>query len=865
MIRKIIYGFFTILLLLFMSGIIFIKTGVKIDKFENKFVKIEGFFLKLENNLILRVKDLQINKKELSDANPTPKTPAELREKNEKLIEYSKKFTLAMKFFEEINIQNLRIGEDKIEVLYHDDIFFIDTRYFRINAGLSQLSNGLKVSINEISLKDFNATLKGEASANFKSSIYDFNGTFASHEISGEISALNIGSNLNLEVSNAHATSLKRFMDELGALTGLNPHAKEWIYGLVVAQKYYIDTLKIAIDLDNPHADEKRIFARASAQDLNVSFASTVSPVIADCADITLENGTLDIAIGNPTFNGISLDGSGVKIKQIFSGEPIVALDLRTKENIGKDLIDILAFYGINEPVYVSKAEQIDARVLIDIDPVHESAAVDANVSLKNGEIMISKAKFKSSHASVHITEKSLNIKNSNLSNEIFNATADGTIDFTTRKAKFSGEIKSFNITAGDNEILKFSNVKDNLTLDFSGTAPILHSQFLGADMRFGDKIDINVAEIKDLINFSKTLKTIGITGGDAHISTADFSNFTITSKNLKFDFGLIEKNGRYYNSDSLNLKVAGSSLNGAMGNGKLSFSSGKTGTNITLKDLDIMIDTSVQTSEFNSGSNSARSKFNFSGTNSSVILTDMNKTIDLVSYSGSLSGKDMSLNAKFRQGDFKLIFKKSLFQIFAQNISGRELNQIIGSQSFDSGNFTLKASGIDPRNYRGEILVENTFLKDYIVYQKLLSFLNSVPSLLAFKTPDFNDRGFSVKNGKIYFRRSEDKIYLNAMQFEGTSADIAGNGEVNLKSGALNIDLELKYLKDASSIISKIPLLNQIILGEDKTISTIIEIRGTMSKPTYSTAVTTDVLKTPYNLIKNTLMLPFVIFKDEK
>ena len=37
------------------------------------------------------------------------------------------------------------------------------------------------------------------------------------------------------------------------------------------------------------------------------------------------------------------------------------------------------------------------------------------------------------------------------------------------------------------------------------------------------------------------------------------------------------------------------------------------------------------------------------------------------------------------------------------------------------------------------------------------------------------------------------------------------------------------------------------------------------MKKPTYSTGVATDVLKTPYNLIKNTLMLPFVIFGDSE
>ncbi|MBQ7270842.1 MAG: AsmA-like C-terminal domain-containing protein, partial [Campylobacter sp.] len=114
-------------------------------------------------------------------------------------------------------------------------------------------------------------------------------------------------------------------------------------------------------------------------------------------------------------------------------------------------------------------------------------------------------------------------------------------------------------------------------------------------------------------------------------------------------------------------------------------------------------------------------------------------------------------------------------------------------------------------------------------------------------------------------FRRSGEKIIIEAMDFVGTSADIAGSGEINLKNKNINIDLEIKYLKDASSFISKIPLLNHIILGKDGTISTIVEIRGTLDKPTYKTGVAKDLISTPFNIIKNTLTLPFVIFERDK
>ena len=142
------------------------------------------------------------------------------------------------------------------------------------------------------------------------------------------------------------------------------------------------------------------------------------------------------------------------------------------------------------------------------------------------------------------------------------------------------------------------------------------------------------------------------------------------------------------------------------------------------------------------------------------------------------------------------------------------------------------------------------------------MSFLNSIPSLLTLKTPDFNDKGFTIKNGKILFEKTGEKVKFLAIDIEGSSADIGGHGQIDLKSGAINVDLELKILKDASGIIDKIPLVNQIILGKDRSLSTVISVRGTLEKPEYSTQVLTDALLSPFKVIRNVLQAPFLIFE---
>ena len=130
------------------------------------------------------------------------------------------------------------------------------------------------------------------------------------------------------------------------------------------------------------------------------------------------------------------------------------------------------------------------------------------------------------------------------------------------------------------------------------------------------------------------------------------------------------------------------------------------------------------------------------------------------------------------------------------------------------------------------------------------------------FKTPDFGADGYPVKFGKILFEKKADTLKFLAIELESSSADIGGHGTINLATKEIDVDLELKLLKDASSIIDKIPLINQIVLGKDRTLSTVIKVRGTLQKPQYSTQILQDALLSPFKIIRNVLEAPFLIFE---
>ena len=88
------------------------------------------------------------------------------------------------------------------------------------------------------------------------------------------------------------------------------------------------------------------------------------------------------------------------------------------------------------------------------------------------------------------------------------------------------------------------------------------------------------------------------------------------------------------------------------------------------------------------------------------------------------------------------------------------------------------------------------------------------------------------------------------------------GYGGVDLKTRKIDVDLKLKYLKDASAMIGFIPFVSQVFLGDEKEISTQIKIHGSIDKPEFDTQVAQDIITSPFRIFLNILKLPINIFK---
>ena len=843
-----------------LSFILLLKYGIKINDFEFYGVKLEQLYIKLDKKIIARAKQIRL---------PNFKKESKQKSSDERLLNLSKSVDFIDTIFQEISLENVQIGDNfKLKILFLDDIFFVDSPYLNVDIKFqNEQQDGIDLfSVRNLSFKDFNISISGEGSANFDKNDYKFEGNFTSHELHGKLNFALKDTFLTYKAHDVEAGSIKNFIDELDRRIELNSEVKNWIYGYIVADDYELKEINGKADLAKNNFYLNDLNATANTKNLLVKFEKGLPAVNVGEANITLKNSKLKFDLISPIYKGKKLDGSNVTINNIFDEKSAnLELLIKTKSIYDEAINEILKAYKIIVPVrQLSGKMDASLKILIKLDEKslenfdERSVIANGEFKLSDAVLEIAGSKFNTKNALVKlINTTNLSIDATGFGLEFFKANAKADINLQKSTGEIKGVIESFDLKEKNDEILTFKNEPFNAFLDFSKAGEtLLKIEPFGLDMSFGSESKISTKNSKFFIESSPVLKQNGVRGFDElSIKNKDFTDLEIFAKEVNFDLPFLDKNGSKYENDDLKILVSKAGVKVDSASKKLSLDIKEKAINVKTKDLNLLVLDDNKTSE-------QSTPLELLAKNGDIILRDLNKTLPFTSFSAEKKGKSTSLNGLAQQGRVGYFNDEKSINLDATDISGEFINDLFGIKSFEGGKFRLKMLGENSKNFKAEVRFFGTYLKDYIFYQRLLSFLNSVPSLLSFKTPDFNDKGFTVKNGKILLTRNGDMIEFLAIEMIGTSADIGGRGTIDLKSKKINIDLELKLLKDASSIIDKIPLVNQIILGKDRSLSTVIAIRGTTDKPEYSTQILQDALLSPLKIIRNVIQAPFLIFE---
>ncbi|WP_149717743.1 YhdP family protein [Campylobacter concisus] len=821
---------------------------------------MEQLYIKLDKKIIARAKQIKL---------PNFKKESKQKSSDERLLNLSKSVDFIDTIFQEISLENVQIGDDfKLKILFLDDIFFVDSPYLNVDIKFqNEQQDGIDLfSVRNLSFKDFNVSISGEGSADFDKNDYKFEGNFTSHELHGKLNFALKDTFLTYKAYDVKAGSIKNFIDELDRRIELNSEVKSWIYGYIVADDYELKEINGKANLAKNNFYLNDLNATANTKNLLVKFEKGLPAVNVGEANITLKNSKLKFDLISPIYKGKKLDGSSVAINNIFDEKSAnLELLIKTKSIYDEAINEILKAYKIIVPVrQLSGKMDASLKILIKLDEKslenfdEKSVIANGEFKLSDAVLEIAGSKFNAKNALVKlINTTNLSIDATGFGLEFFKANAKADINLQKSTGEIKGMIESFDLKEKNDEILAFKNEPFSAFLDFGkADETLLKIEPFGLDMSFGSESKIATKNSKFFIENSPVLKQNGVRGFDElSIKSKDFTDLEFFAKGANFDLPFLDKNGSKYENDDLKILVSKAGVKVDSASKKLSLDIKEKAINVKTKDLNLLVLDDNKTSE-------QSTPLELLAKNGDIILRDLNKTLPFASFSAEKKGKSTSLNGLAQQGRVGYFNDEKRINLDATDISGEFINDLFGIKSFEGGKFRLKMLGENSKNFKAEVRFFDTFLKDYIFYQRLLSFLNSVPSLLSFKTPDFNDKGFTVKNGKILLTRNGDMIEFLAIEMIGTSADIGGRGTIDLKSKKINIDLELKLLKDASSIIDKIPLVNQIILGKDRSLSTVIAIRGTTDKPEYSTQILQDALLSPLKIIRNVIQAPFLIFE---
>lgn len=103
------------------------------------------------------------------------------------------------------------------------------------------------------------------------------------------------------------------------------------------------------------------------------------------------------------------------------------------------------------------------------------------------------------------------------------------------------------------------------------------------------------------------------------------------------------------------------------------------------------------------------------------------------------------------------------------------------------------------------------------------------------------------------------DSYTLNSPELK-----IAGFARVNMINDSIAGTLTLK--SDLGSALGKVPMVGYILLGDDGSISTTVNLKGKLSDPIVETAIAKEIVTAPFNILKRTITYPFLwMIPDER
>ena len=841
---KNIWRFFLFIFLFITLLFVLLTNGIRIENITLPKIKISQLYIKLDKKLIVSIDKLDISIQSKKNSSL------------EELHDITSKLPYLYSLFKSISIQNIVYDNKIVHFLYKDEIFYIDSDFLTIDAKIRDWEDSIEVDIKQMILKDFHLKIKGNLQARLKEKLFDFRGSFTTFNISGGIELRVDKNELYYRLNTKKFNSLMPFMDFISKKVELEPLIADWVYKKIVADEYQLHNLEGKFNLDTFDFYPKLMKARATGKNAVIKFDENAPSALINAMNIILKNDQLIFDVKKAEYQGKDVTNTKVHIYHLMTAGTGIVVDINANTILDDSIHAVLHAFDIKVPI-IQTAGTTEANVKIDIKflPFGVKSYTgyfkinDANITL-SGLPLYSKSGY------IELDNGMIFLKDVNLKYDtIFNIHTSGDLNLTNGFYKSNNKINSLHVNFNKLDLIHVEDFNTTATMQINENGTSIYIDSFKTNLEFlSNNNKIAVADLNLIYPYSNLMKDTKIKSGTLKIETINFKNYDIKASLKNIDFPL-SQNGKQLEEIDLNIKTNGKNLEIISADKRIKINKNEE-LKIVFKNIDVTFDSSKYEKSIDIG------EVTVIGINSNII--DTNSTLKIVSnnYAYEVNGTNVSFSSQlFKEKILMKQTEKTLY-ISGENLTDMFINNILGKKIFKNGSFKLDINGVNFKQLSGTFIANNTTIKEMSFYNNLMAFMHTIPSLVTFKNPGFNENGYVIADAFLDFTREKDIITINKIKINGKSADIIGEGTINLKTEALDINLQISVLKNLSSIVNAIPIVNYIFLGKDGKMYTNVSVKGTLTKPNITTNVIKDTALSPLGIIKRTIETPFRIFQ---
>ena len=871
-----------------------LSDGFRIERISIANIKIDGLYLKLNKKLILEIKNIDLRnfKRESKDSKP-PKISNIAQ-----LVRYAVSLS---SFFERLDLPLIQSKDEKYFVFFDGESFKVDIPYILADFSLNSEEGDIMLDIQTLKVKNEDLDIKGRILYVERGGIFAFDlDSYINNRTDNMISFQGETNFKYLSVV-LDSTRLESIDILAPYIKMLDDDVHEWMYeraefSAITIKRAYLYTK--TLDNINKVVNDN-LYASGILENVNLNFDDNLKRITAPEVVVIFDKGSLSFLVQNAEYganltnpsanvanpsanpktrNATKITKAAVELSGFFEPQTLLSIKLNLKDALlDSNVLEILKNYDIDIPVRQINginSGRLTLNVLLPTGKLETKATAEGNIKVQNSLTNITGIDTLIKDANVAINTDSVTINKAKVGiSDILSGEVSLKVDTNKQKIDLSLNPSVFNIKSGDSEILRLSKVPLKATMDFSQNFSAKITP-LDISVNTGENGNIIIsANLSNLVPYAPILTLLDMKNGNIALKIPQNSDsIALNAKVDKLNYPL------YYLNKN---RVSTLQIEGTIKDNELNFidKANKLKLKIALDEGDIDLNISDKFININEilesniplfkqmREDSGDKKANDSPTN--LLIEGNNLAFGLFNYDIPFDESMLKLtkngfvaNGKNKNGIANIILDSGTISVEANNFSADFVNAVFEKDIMEGGTFGVFGIYREGR-FVGDISAFDTSVKEMATLQNILTFIDTIPSLVVFKLPGFSASGYEVEDAQVRVGIDSNYLAIENININGSSVDITGNGVVDLNTQDLNIRLELSTIKSLSSILNKIPIIGFLLLGEDGKITTDLTIKGTLQSPQTEISLLEDTAKAPINILKR-VFSPFQILIDE-